>query len=578
MKKENIKLNFITIFLLLFLLFNNIPKEVLGDMISRKQPQLNLSQEEKDYILKREPISAGSIDGGAPLHYKNSKGEITGIAVSVLDKIEEITGLKFEYNLYESISDVFESNDDIAFGLTPEYAPKDIPLSISFLESETILFKNASIDSNNLRDKKYASIKGGTLPNGIDKENAIFYNSREETLNAVDKGDADYGYGNEYSIAFYTLQENYKNLVSIPVFKESREYAIGLLKEDPILLSIINKSIEIIDDNQLNSIILEVASRVERKVSLGMIMDNYGLIILIIIALIIGLLLWALVLNLKVRKEKEYQNKKFNLLSKVSNEYLFEYNFLEDNLELSDKAFNLFKSIGNLEEVNRILKNNILYRNSENYNEIIKLPLNLSESGFFKVVTSDLHNKKGQTYYIIGKLINISKEVAEKENLIIASQIDGLTGIYNATTGKALMKEKIRNKKPTDLDSLILIDCDDFKEINDNFGHLKGDEALINISKVLKESFSKDDIISRIGGDEFCIYTSDVNSKDEIISICKKVIENIKSADKSLSLSVSVGIVFFKENIAYNNLFEKADKAMYEAKNKGCGKVVSKEI
>ena len=140
------------------------------------------------------------------------------------------------------------------------------------------------------------------------------------------------------------------------------------------------------------------------------------------------------------------------------------------------------------------------------------------------------------------------------------------------------MKEKIKRKKPKELDSLILIDCDDFKEINDNFGHLKGDEALRNISRVLKESFSKDIIISRIGGDEFCIYISDINSKDEIISLCKKVIENIKNADKSISLSVSIGVVFFKENIGFNNLFEKADKSMYKAKDRRNGKVVFEEI
>lgn len=279
--------------------------------------ELVLTQEEEEYIDNRETIIAASIDGGAPLHYINSKGQITGIAINVLDKISEMTGLIFEYKLYESIDDVFKSNSHIIFGITPNYAPENMILSGSYLKSETILFINKERNPNELENQKYASIKGGNLPEEIKKENTIYYNSREETLNAVDNGQADYGYGNEYSIAFYTLQNAYKNIITIPKSKESREYAIGFPIEDEVLLSIINKSINSIDERQMNQLILEVASRVERKITFPMIMDLYGNIIIAVVAMVISILTLIIISNIRTKKELNLQNKKYELLSQI---------------------------------------------------------------------------------------------------------------------------------------------------------------------------------------------------------------------------------------------------------------------
>lgn len=116
-----------------------------------------------------QPIKAASIDGAAPLHYRNSKGEITGIAIKVMEEIANNTGLQFEYELYDNISDVRASDARVIFGMTQEYAYEGITLSDPYLLSETILFYNASLDPRELTQKRHAAINGVSLPEGLRK-------------------------------------------------------------------------------------------------------------------------------------------------------------------------------------------------------------------------------------------------------------------------------------------------------------------------------------------------------------------------------------------------------------------------
>ena len=77
-----------------------------------------------------------------------------------------------------------------------------------------------------MEDKIYAAIKG-CPSRRIKPEKAIYFNTREEGLNAVEKGQADYGYGNAYSVAYYTLLNNYKNIVTVPQEKETRNIVLA---------------------------------------------------------------------------------------------------------------------------------------------------------------------------------------------------------------------------------------------------------------------------------------------------------------------------------------------------------------
>ena len=160
-----------------------------------------------------------------------------------------------------------------------------------------------------------------------------------------------------------------------------------------------------------------------------------------------------------------------------------------------------------------------------------------------------------------------------EEELLALSLTDELTGLYNRRRFFVLteqcLKVAIRTKKRS---SLLYIDMDDLKWINDHYGHNEGDQALINLAGILKKTFRDSDIIARIGGDEFVVLLESTVEKDEILMT--RLYENLKDhhADgtRRYKLSISVGAAQFDpENpISIDELLSKADTLMYAQKRK----------
>ena len=153
------------------------------------------------------------------------------------------------------------------------------------------------------------------------------------------------------------------------------------------------------------------------------------------------------------------------------------------------------------------------------------------------------------------------------EHLNYKASHDELTGAYNRA-GYDLLLSGI------DLDStyMMLLDIDNFKSINDTYGHETGDKVLVNLVNVLNSIFRDDDCICRIGGDEFVVFM--VHSSGMPHKLIASKVEQInkeleKSGDGIPPISVSVGIVNGKDVTDIEKLFEKTDAAMYESKKKG---------
>ncbi len=396
----------------------------------------------------------------------------------------------------------------------------------------------------------------------------IYFDTREESLDAVEKGKADYGYGNAYSVMFYMSRNGYKNIITIPRKKELREYCMGVLGNNEVLLSIINKSIDEIDEDEMQALILDETLHIDRKITFSMIMDVYGKKIFGAIFLTMSILLFGVIFSVRSNKRLRIQNKKNEMLSQVSNEYLYEYFVKSNYLELSKKYTQLFGTQKRLKEASNILKNALLNNNLDGNIPVIKLPLANGEVGTFKSVGLNIHDEKEKLDFIIGKLIDVGEEVKEKEELITKSRLDGLTGLYNAVTTRGFINERIRNTDKNKTDALIIIDCDNLKYINDTYGHLAGDQVLRNISMGLKLTFRQNDIIGRVGGDEFCVYMKNVPSINLVRLKCQQLNILIQEINKDFYVSVSSGMALLKKENTYEELFGKADKALYGNKKK----------
>ena len=153
------------------------------------------------------------------------------------------------------------------------------------------------------------------------------------------------------------------------------------------------------------------------------------------------------------------------------------------------------------------------------------------------------------------------------ENLNYKASHDELTGAYNRA-GYDLLLSSI------DLDStvMMLLDVDNFKTINDTYGHETGDRVLVRLVQVLNSIFRDDDCICRIGGDEFVVFMvhSSGIQRNQIISKIEQINDELERTDDDLpAVSISIGIVNGKDVSDTENLFEKTDVAMYESKKNG---------
>lgn len=122
--------------------------------------------------------------------------------------------------------------------------------------------------------------------------------------------------------------------------------------------------------------------------------------------------------------------------------------------------------------------------------------------------------------------------------------------------------------------TLFIIDLDGFKQVNDTFGHLMGDEVLKNTSKRIRLSFRKDDILSRYGGDEFLVYAPKLVDR-EIIAQRMQTLQGLLRHPHTLdgvfsAVTASIGVATFpKDGTEIKDLVSCADKALYEAKRRG---------
>jgi diguanylate cyclase (GGDEF)-like protein/PAS domain S-box-containing protein len=166
---------------------------------------------------------------------------------------------------------------------------------------------------------------------------------------------------------------------------------------------------------------------------------------------------------------------------------------------------------------------------------------------------------------------------AKKKNKKIKSLAysDELTGIYNRRRGMMELDNAIENASNNGTNfSILIMDVDHFKNINDNYGHQTGDELLIIGSQRLQNIISKDDVLARIGGDEFMIIIKKHNDRNNIFGIAERIRDKCNEPlyinNNSFSFNLSIGIATYPEDgTTSKELISSADNALYESKNNG---------
>ncbi len=179
-------------------------------------------------------------------------------------------------------------------------------------------------------------------------------------------------------------------------------------------------------------------------------------------------------------------------------------------------------------------------------------------------------------YRSFGLLDQLDK--AERQ-LRILSITDDLTGAYNRRHFFELANNEImRVQRYGGTCSLAILDFDNFKMVNDTYGHLAGDQALLQVSKACMENIRENDMFARYGGDEFIFLfpqTNDMRAKECLDRVMSRIAEITVRADVEIHPKVSIGLYTFSPKInTLDSILQEADMALYKAKQTGGNRII----
>lgn len=151
---------------------------------------------------------------------------------------------------------------------------------------------------------------------------------------------------------------------------------------------------------------------------------------------------------------------------------------------------------------------------------------------------------------------------------------DSMTGLYEKISGIHYIKNELKIRDSKAVHALYMIDIDNFKSINDNFGHAAGDKAIIEAANIISGVFRDSDIVLRFGGDEFAVFAVHITGMDYVeqkaAELCAAMQKSYGENTKICSISASVGIACFPfHGLSYEELFKNADAALYKTKENG---------
>lgn len=188
--------------------------------------------------------------------------------------------------------------------------------------------------------------------------------------------------------------------------------------------------------------------------------------------------------------------------------------------------------------------------------------------------TTAQYDEEGRPFKAVGVILDVDSEKSRTKALQAKAERDALTGLCNKAAMRQRVERYLEQRESGEIGAMLILDVDNFKLVNDSFGHMYGDAVLTQIADRIRELFRGGDIIGRIGGDEFMIFLSQLPSREVAENRAGLLVESFRELfngelDKC-SLSCSIGIAYAPDDaLCYQDLFQRADRALYQAKSRG---------
>ncbi|MEA2100886.1 MAG: GGDEF domain-containing protein [Campylobacterota bacterium] len=282
-----------------------------------------------------------------------------------------------------------------------------------------------------------------------------------------------------------------------------------------------------------------------------------------------------------------------NLLKKIDNDEIVDkekiLNYLRDSMKVvADSTQEDISSIKTVEEEFKNVYEEIADKSLSSYEQtnqkfeqLTKLHIDTLISCTEKIIdvpsiVDNLNEIQNQMMDEIKKANEVISQLSKQvEVLQRDSNLDPLTKVFNRRALATYLEDMCSNKSDFKLNKhhLLILDIDDFKIINDTYGHITGDKILIFIANIMKKTLKNYNKIFRFGGEEFIIILDDISDL-ESKAIALKLLDLIRKSKliykgKSIGVTISIGSTTLLQNDTPDSIVARADKALYKAKHKG---------
>ncbi len=552
---------------------------------------VNFSQTEKEYLEEKEVLKIGYLTDFAPFQYETDEG-FAGVSRDLCDIIAESTGLKLQFIPFANSSAVSAAlivgEIDMAAGMD-KGADYDAGLRYSkdYLTYMNLLVKNETVDMALGVGSKLACIKGEN--NAFSDASGVItrkYNTYAEAIKAVEKMEADYVVVNYYSADYYIKEQECSHVTMLPISQNAGMYFAFNESVDTRLISICNKCIYGVPEENLQVMLRDHMDPPTQPITLMRFIEANPMtciMYLVVIFLVIAAVAFVFYKEkMKSAKKHEMDMKRYEILATIVDEYIFEYDFKTDLIKFDPKSVNKFGFAKEVKAHDVDSMNSGIFSMCQHLEQMDDTEVAESSAflltdkdgrtEWYKVLMQKVKDAEGKSQHVIAKLINVQKEMEEKQRMAEKAEKDPLTGLYNRDGLRARMSAIYKNLDGQMPISLVVIDFDDFKSVNDTLGHAGGDVALKMLSGTMNELFDENSINCRYGGDEFMTFTygiPEAELQELIKELVSKMDYNLSYQNASKRISISVGCCYSYEAVSYEELFAEADSVLYRAKEAG---------
>lgn len=548
-----------------------------------------LSPKEKSYLKTKGTLTVCSDPDWIPHEYMQD-GKLKGISAAYLERFESLLGVNFTYlpsgSWDESLTNAMNHQCDIltVANKTPQRSKYLTFTSPYFYAPFVIATKTKTpfiTDIKNVMGEPMGYVKGYAVPEVL-KQNYPYINlipvkSIKEGLDKVANGTL-YGFIDSLSTINYVLQKHHQNSLKIAGRVEGGYVlSFGIRSDEPLLVSIMEKALSTIDE-QTRQTLNSQWSNVQIQTSF-----DYALMWKILA----GLGLLSLLGAWRFHTMRVHNGQIQNYLNIIDEYVIMSRTDLKGNITYVSQAL---CRISGYTKDELMGKPQSIFRHPKAPPEDFKDLWQTIQSG--KTWHGELINlRKDKTPYWVDVHISpifnknaqiegysaFQYDITDKKEIERLSRTDPLTQIANR-----LHLDNCRNdyfhlaKRHGDVFSILLLDLDYFKSINDSFGHRVGDSVLVEVAGLLRGTLRQTDILGRWGGEEFLVICPQT-TKDEAMIVAEKIRVNLQKFNfpgYKIRLTCSIGVAQHEPSDKPEQILERADSALYRAKEEGRNRVV----